>query len=241
MGKPLITQRRGKGSPSFRAPSHRFKADVKYRSYDDIEKKKKIRCEIMDLVDDPARTTVLMKLRYEDEKELMLPAFEGAKIELILEEGEKAPLEIGNVLPLKKIPEGFPIFNLEKRPGDGGTFARSSGVVCFVVAKEKKKVVVKLPSGRMKRFDERCRAMIGNAAGGGRTVKPMLKAGNKFHKRKARGQIYPLVRGVHMNVYEHPYGGKQHHGAILKKKKGGAPGQHVGSFGAKRTGRKKKK
>lgn len=240
MGKPLITQRRGKGSPAFRAPSHRFKAEVSYRSYDEKEKNK-IRCEIIDLVDDPARTTILMKLKYEDGKELMLPAFEGAKIGIILEEGAKATPEIGNVLPLKKIPEGFPIFNLERRPGDGGSFARSSGAVCFVVSKEKNVVVVKLPSGRLKRFNEKCRAMIGNAAGGGRTVKPMLKAGNKFYKRKARGQLYPIVRGVKMNVYEHPYGGKQHHGAKLKKKKGGAPGQHVGSFGAKRTGKKKKK
>ncbi len=240
MGKPLITQRRGKGTPSFRAPSHRFKADAHYRKLDEKEKGV-IKAEVMELVDDPGRTGILMKLKYEDGQELYLPAPEGIKVGDIIEEGEQASLRIGNVLPLEKIPEGFPVFNLETKPGNGGNLARSSGSVCFIISKSEGKVMIKLPSKKLKAFNSKCRAMIGNAAGGGRTRKPMLKAGNKSKKRKARGQRYPTVRGVHMNPVEHPYGGKEHHGAKTKKKKGGAPGQHVGSFGAKRTGRKKRK
>lgn len=240
MGKPLLTQRRGKGSPSFTAPSHRFKADVHYRGLDAFESDK-IRAEIVDFIDDPGRTTVLMKLHYENGDELMLPAFEGARVGNIVEEGNNAELSIGNVLPLEKIPEGYPVYNLETVYGDGGSLAKSSGVTCFVVSKESDTVLVKLPSGKMKHFDKRCRATIGNAAGGGRTTKPMLKASVKMFKRQARGQLWPIVRGVHMNVSEHPYGGKQHHGAVLMKGKGGSPGQHVGSFGARRTGRRKRK
>lgn len=240
MGKPLTIQRRGKGGV-FTAPSHRFKTEVSYRNYDKLEKDNKIRAEIIDLVDDPARTTVLMKLMYENGEELLLPAPEGIKVGDTTEEGSKALPGIGNVLPLYKIPEGFPIFNLEVKPGDGGALARSSGVSCFIIAREKDKILIKLPSGKIKKFNKKCRAMIGNAAGGGRVRKPMLKAGVQHYKRKARGQLFPVVRGVKMNVYDHPFGGKQHHGVRVKKKKGGSPGHRVGLFGSKRRGRRKKK
>ena len=236
MGKPLITQRRGKGSPTFKAPSHRFKTKVKYKN----DEKQTMKAEVIDFVDDPGRTTILMKLKYEDGTEIMLPAAEGVKIGDIIEQGKEANLKIGNVLPVEKIPEGYPIFNIELKEGDGGKISRSSGSVCYVVSKDKKYVTIKLPSKKLKKIARKSRATIGNAAGGGRTKKPMLKAGVKSKKRRARGQLYPVVRGVKMNAVEHPYGGKEHHGAKQRKGKGGSPGQHVGSFGAKRTGRKKK-
>ncbi len=239
MGKPLITQRRGKGSPSFQAPHHRFKAEVHYRGIDDKERDK-IKGEIINFVDDPARTTLLMVVKYEDGRQLMLPAHEGARVGDEIEEGYNATRNVGCVLPLEKIPEGFPIFNLETEFADGGTLARASGVTCFIVSREGDTVLVKLPSGKVKHFNKRCRATIGNASGGGRTSKPMLKASVQMFKRQARGQLWPIVRGVHMNASEHPYGGKQHHGAVLMKRKGGSPGQHVGSFGARRTGRRKR-
>ncbi len=236
MGKPLMTQRRGKGSPSFKAPSHRFKTEAKYKK----DAEETIKAEVMGFIDDPARTTLLMKLRYEDGEEVLIPAPEGIKKGDEIEQGEKAKIKIGSILPLEKIPEGYPVFNIELRAGDGGKISRSSGAVCYIISKDKKNVTVKLPSGRLKKFPLKARATIGNAAGGGRTKKPMLKAGIKRKKRKARGQLYPIVRGVKMNPIEHPYGGKEHHGAKQRKGKGGAPGQHVGSFGAKRTGRRKK-
>jgi large subunit ribosomal protein L2 len=240
MGKPLITQRRGKGSPTFQAPHHRFKAEVHYR-YVGKNEKDKITGEIIDFVDDPARSTLLMVIRYEDGKKLMLPAYEGARVGDEIEEGYNASKTIGSILPLEKIPEGFPIYNVEIEFADGGSIARSSGVICFIVSKEGDNILVKLPSGKVKTLNKRCRATIGNASGGGRTTKPMLKASTQMYKRKARGQLWPIVRGVHMNAHEHPYGGKQHHGSVLMKGKGGSPGQHVGSFGASRTGRRKRK
>lgn len=239
MGKPLISQRRGKGGV-FKAPSHRFKTKVRYRNVDELEKKS-VRCEVIDLVDDPARSVILVSLKYSDGKKLLLPAVEGAKVGDIFEEGELASLSIGNVLPVGKIPEGYPVFNIEVKPGDGGRLARASGSFCFIVTKERRGVTIKLPSGQMKIFNPKCRAMIGCAAGGGRAMKPVLRAGTKYYKRKARGQLFPIVRGVKMSAYDHPFGGKQHHGAKTKKGKGGSPGQHVGSFGARRTGKRKKK
>jgi large subunit ribosomal protein L2 len=239
MGKPLITQRRGKGSPSFTAPSHRFAANAVYRNYDEKEKDM-IGAEVINFVDDPGRTGLLMFLKYEDGKKLMLPAAEGLMIGDNLEEGYNARLGIGNVLPLEKIPEGYPVFNIEQQQGDGGHMVRSSGGCSFVVSRENGKVMVKLPSGQMKYFDDRCRATIGCVAGGGRTEKPMLKAGASHYKRLARGHWFPMVRGNKMNACEHPFGGKQHHGAITPKGVGGSPGQHVGSFGSRRTGRRKR-
>lgn len=234
MGKPLIVQRRGKGGV-FRAPSHRFKADVQYRNMDG-----KRTMTILDFVDDPARSTLLMLAKYGDGKEIMLPAAEGMVIGDVLEEGADVALNIGSILPLEKIPEGYPVFNIEASVGDGGSIARSSGSCAFVVNKTADKVLVKLPSGALRYFDRRCRATIGCACGGGRTEKPLLKAGNAHYKNLARGHWYPRVRGVHMNPCEHPFGGKEHHGAIMPKGKGAPPGVHVGLFGGRRSGRRSK-
>ncbi|RLG21889.1 50S ribosomal protein L2 [Candidatus Micrarchaeota archaeon] len=236
MGKPLISQRRGKGSISFRAPSHRFKVDLKYRDYDD----KTMRAEIVNFIDDPGRTAILALAQYEDGERRALLAPEGMVIGQIIEDGPSAKAEIGNVMPLMQIPEGFPVFNIERSPGDGGALVRSSGACAFIISKDKKTATIKLPSGKTTRVNLKCRATIGCASGGGRLEKPLLKAGKGHFKNKARGHWYPTVRGVHMNPVDHPFGGKQHHGAKTKKGKGGAPGQHVGSFGAKRTGRKKR-
>jgi large subunit ribosomal protein L2 len=239
MGKPLISQRRGKGSPSFKARSTRFKAEVSYRNSDKRENDK-ITFEVISLVDDPARSALLMNVKYDDGTVLMLPAPEGVMVGEVLEEGYNARLSIGNILPLEKIPEGYPIFNIETVVGDGGSLVRSSGSVAFIVSKSGNQVMIKLPSGKIKYFNVKCRATIGNACGGGRVDKPMLKAGIGYYKNIARGHWYPTVRGVKMNAYDHPFGGKQHHGAITPKGVGAPAGQHVGSFGARRTGRRKR-
>lgn len=239
MGKPLIHQRRGKGGV-FKSPSHRFKADARYRNYDDYEKTR-ILASVVDLVDDPGRTAPLMLLKYETGEEIMIPAPEGIKKGDVIEEGEEASLNIGHILPLKNIPEGYPIFNIEVTPGDGGKLVRSTGTCAFVVSKTEKGVLIKLPSGKTKYFNEKCRATIGCVAGGGRTEKPLLKAGKNYHKMKARNRWYPTVRGVAMNAVDHPHGGKEHHsGKPTTVKKTAPPGRKVGHIGAKRTGRRKR-
>lgn len=239
MGKRIIPQRRGKGTPTYRANSQHFKAKSRYRNIDDLEKEK-VKAEVEELIHDPARTTLLMKLRYENGEVGYLPAPEGIAIGQEVTEGYQAQSKTGNVVPLEKIPEGFPIFNIEINPGDGGKLAKSSGSVSWIVSKKGNKAKVKLPSKKTKEINLKCRATIGKASGGGRTDKPMLKAGVNFHKKKAKGKKYPTVRGVKMNAVDHPFGGKEHHHAVTKKGKMGSPGQHVGSFGSKSTGRKKK-
>ncbi len=238
MGKPLIHQRRGKGSPAFRAPSTRFKVEVGYRP---LDKTGLLRGEVVEFIDNPAHTALLMRVAYEDGTQSIIPAPEGIFIGDTVYYGETAPLSLGNTLPLKSIPEGFPVYNIETRVGDGGSLVRASGGVAYVSSKEGDVVYVKLPSKQVRKFNANCRATIGNISGGGRTDKPLMKAGAAHYKNRiARNKWWPRVRGVHMNAVDHPYGGKQHHGAKTKKGKGAPPGQHVGSFGARRTGRRKR-
>lgn len=240
MGKRLRHQRRGKGSNIYRAKSHRFKSTVSYRNIDDLEKEE-ITGKIEEIVNDPSRTTLLVKVRYENGEIKYLPAPEGIMVGEEIKEGYETKPKQGNIIPLGEIPEGYPVFNIENNPGDGGKIARSSGAVSWITAKDEKSVKVKLPSKEIKSFNPNCRATVGKAAGGGRTEKPMLKAGNNYHKHRAKGTKYPTVRGVAMNAVDHPFGGKEHHHSVTKRGKGGTAGQHIGSFGSKSTGRKEGK
>ena len=98
---------------------------------------------------------------------------------------------------------------------------------------------VKLPSGAKKIVPSGCRAMVGQVAGGGRTEKPLLKAGNAYHKFRVKRNCWPKVRGVAMNPVEHPHGGgnHQHIGHASTVRRDAPPGQKVGLIAARRTGR----
>merc|ERR1719159_436658 len=98
--------------------------------------------------------------------------------------------------------------------------------------------MLKLPSGQRKRISAGSRAVIGIIAGGGRIDKPMLKAGNAFHKYKRKRNCWPKVRGVAMNPVEHPHGGgnHQHVGHPTTTARCTVPGAKVGLIAARRTG-----
>jgi large subunit ribosomal protein L2 len=99
-----------------------------------------------------------------------------------------------------------------------------------------------MPSGKTKWFNARCRATIGIVAGGGRVEKPFVKAGNKYHKMANTASNWPRVRGVAMNVIDHPFGGggHQHTGRPKTIARGTSPGRTVGSVAARRTGKSRK-
>jgi large subunit ribosomal protein L2 len=136
-----------------------------------------------------------------------------------------------------------PVCNVERQPGDGGKFARASGVSAQLLTHDRKVAVVKLPSGEVKRLSPSCRATVGVVAGGGRPEKPFVKAGNKHHKMRARGTKWPRVRGVAMNAVDHPFGGggRQHPGQPKSVSKNAPPGRKVGDIASKRTGRGRSK
>jgi large subunit ribosomal protein L8e len=155
--------------------------------------------------------------------------------------GKKAAISIGNVLPLSSLPEGTTICNVEEKTGDRGRMARASGNYATVIAHnpETRRTRIRLPSGCKKVVPSSNRAMIGIIAGGGRTDKPMLKAGRAYHKYKAKRNCWPVVRGVCMNPVEHPHGGgnHQHIGKPSTVSRNRSAGKKVGLIAARRTGR----
>ena len=138
------------------------------------------------------------------------------------------------------MPEGTIICNVESKTGDRGTLARASGNYATIIAHnpDTGKTRIRLPSGHKKIIPSVARAMVGVVAGGGRTDKPMLKAGNSFHKYKAKRNSWPRTRGVAMNPVEHPHGGgnHQHVGHPTTVRRDAPPGKKAGLIAARRTG-----
>jgi large subunit ribosomal protein L2 len=236
MGKRLIQQRRGRINTKFNAPSHRFKAEIKYAK-DIIGKEGRIE----DIIHDPGRTAPLAQVRLKDNSKILTLACEGNKVgDIVKFTEDKKDIKVGNVLTLGKIPEGAPIYNIEINPGDGGKLVRAGGSYASVVSHDKKSTVIQLPSGQFKTINSNCKATLGITAGGGRKDKPFIKAGKKHFAYKTRGKQYPIVRGVAMCAVNHPHGGggHQHVGKPSTVKRGASPGRKVGSVAAKRTGRK---
>src|SRR3989344_4788382 len=108
MGKNLIQQKRGKGSPRYRAPSFRYKGKVGISRF---EKNTKINAEINDIFDSQGHSAPLMELKYDDGKTTLLQAPEGIRVGDKIEIGDEAEMKAGNILPLKNIPEGASIYN----------------------------------------------------------------------------------------------------------------------------------
>jgi large subunit ribosomal protein L2 len=236
MGRRIQGQRRGRGGPTFRAPSHRYKAELSHKETEDADV---VAGDVVDIEHDPARSAPVARVQFDDSEERLVLAPEGVTVGDRVETGISAAIESGNTLPLREVPEGVPICNVESQPGEGGTFARSTGVNATLVTHERDVAVVQLPSGQVRRLDPDCRATIGVVAGGGRTEKPFVKAGNKHHKMKARGTKWPNVRGVAMNAVDHPFGGggRQHPGKPKSVSRDTPPGRKVGAIASRRTGR----
>lgn len=243
MGKRIRVQRRGRGGRPFRASTHKRVAPAQYPI---IEAKKEhaekaLKGIIEDLVHDPGRGTPLALIRFEKGGKCYNTVPEGIHLGQQIQMGEKAPAEVGNIVPLGKIPEGTMVCNIELRPGDGGKIAKSSGTYAVVVGHTPQGTMVKLPSGKTKYIDDYCRATIGIVSGAGRTEKPFLKSGAKFHLMKAKGHKYPRTRGRAMIAAVHPYGSsKRSARKVTTTSHGAPPGQKVGLIAARGTGRKGK-
>ena len=240
MGKRIIAQRRGKGSPVFRAPSHRYRGNLEHVRVDGDEP---VTGRVVQILHDPARSAPIARLKTSSGEERFMIVPEGIGEGEEVAYGESAPIKVGNTLPLRCIPEGIAICNIENNPGDGGKFARASGNYATLVTHEVDtgRALVVMPSGKKKWLSGDCMATIGIVAGGGRTEKPFVKAGKKYHKMKSRAARYPKVRGVAMNPVDHPFGGggHQHIGKSKTPGRGAPPGRKVGNIAAKRTGHRR--
>ncbi|MDE1768619.1 MAG: 50S ribosomal protein L2 [Candidatus Micrarchaeota archaeon] len=237
MGKRLKMQRRGKGSNAYRKPPNTFKADVTFRGKQ-IEGRSY--AEVVRFVDDPGHTGPLMVVKYDDFTENTLLAPEGIKIGDRIEEGKQASVTLGSILPLRSIPDGMLVYNIEMRPGDGGKVARVAGSYATIKSHIGDTVSVFLPSKKSVDLSGECRAEIGAVAGGGINAQPLMKAGKAHYIWHATNAKWPKNRGVKSNPVDHPFGGKQHHkGKSSMTSRNAPPGRKVGHIAARRVGRRK--
>ncbi len=235
MGKNLIQQRRGKGSSTFAAPSFRYAGKIQ------LPPSKEGVCygEIVDIIHSTGHYSPLALVYYEDGEEYLIPSHEGAYVGEQIQVGVNAEVREGNVLPLSKIPGGSFVFNIEKTPGDGGKFVRSSGSSAQVLEAVGENVLVILPSKKTVMFGGECRAVVGVIGGSQRLEKPLLKGGVAMHKYNARNRVYPIVKGVAMNATNHPHGGTRtsHTGRPRIAPHNAPPGRKVGAIRPRRTGK----
>jgi len=198
--------------------------------------------QVKDIMHDPGRGSPMISVKLETGETYYSVVPEGVYEGQPTQIGSEASVEIGNVLPLGKIPEGTMVCNIELSPGDGGKMVRSSGAYATVVAHTPDGTILKLPSKRTKYVNDLCRATIGVISGAGRTEKPFLKAGSKFHLMKAKGHMYPRTRGIAMVAASHPYGSSKKGGRkVTTVSRNAPPGQKVGLIAARSAGSRSKR
>lgn len=236
MGKKLKVQRRGRGTSTFRAGKKGKISPVRYPKQD----AESLTGVIKGLLHEPGRGAPLLQVAMEDGTEYYTVAPEGVYIDQPVSLDPAAPLQIGNVRPIGSIPEGTMVCNVELRPGDGGRIARSSGSFATVVAHSANKTTLRLPSKRNVEINNDCRATMGIVSGGGRREKPFMKAGEKFYAKRAKGQVYPVTKGVKMTAASHPHGGGRHRrpGSSTTVSRHAPPGAKVGLIAARNSGKR---
>lgn len=151
---------------------------------------------------DPNRTSFIALVKYVDGERRYILATTNMKPGMKVMSGDQADIAEGNCMPLKNIPLGTQVHNIELREGKGGQMARSAGAYAEVVAKENKIVQLKLPSSEVRIVRETCLATIGQVSNSEHMNMVIGSAGRKRHMG-----IRPTVRGVAMNPIDHPMGG----------------------------------
>lgn len=179
---------------------------------------------------DPVRSARIALLYYVNGFKSYIIAPEGLKVGQTVISGEDIAPELGNTLPLSKIPLGTIIHNIELKPGKGGAIARSAGSYVQLLAREGKYATVKMPSGEMRMILITCLATIGSVSNSEHMNEKLGKAGrNRWLGRR------PRVRGVAMNPVDHPMGGGE------GKASGGHPRSRNGIYAKGFKTRAKKK
>ena len=174
-----------------------------YRIIDFKRNKFDIPAKVVAIEYDPNRSARIALLHYTDgEKRYILSPY-GIKVgDQVISSQKKAPLKIGNCLPLSKIPSGLFVHNVELVPGKGAQMVRSAGAGAQVLAKDAGMVTLKLPSGEVRMVDEECMVTIGEVGNKSHETVKIGKAGrSRWLGRR------PKVRGVAMNPVDHPMGG----------------------------------
>jgi len=174
----------------------------KYRVIDFKRDKVNIPAKVAAIEYDPNRSANIALLTYADGEKSYILSPNGIKVGDIVEAGDNVDVKVGNCMPMGNMPLGSIIHNIEMRIGKGGQLVRSAGVAAQLMAKEGEYVLVKLPSGEVRKFHRSCRASIGQVGNIEHDSCKIGKAGRSRWKGRR-----PSVRGVAMNPHDHPMGG----------------------------------
>ncbi|MBI3681312.1 MAG: 50S ribosomal protein L2 [Acidobacteria bacterium] len=173
-----------------------------YRAIDFKRDKDGVPARVASIEYDPNRSARIALLHYTDGEKRYIVAPVGLEVGRTVLSGAGADILVGNALPLKNIPAGTTVHNVELRPGKGGQMARSAGAAVQLVSKEGDYALLKLPSGEVRKVHVQCRATIGQVGNVDHENVALGKAGRSRHLGRK-----PHNRGVSMNPVDHPHGG----------------------------------
>ncbi|WP_345082501.1 50S ribosomal protein L2 [Nemorincola caseinilytica] len=192
---------------------------IKYRIVDFKRNKSDIKATVKTIEYDPNRTAFIALLSYADGEKRYIIAPQGLEVGATVISGSTVAPEVGNALPLKNMPLGTVVHNIELHPGRGGAMARSAGTYAQLNAKEEKYCVLKMPSGELRKVLSTCMATVGIVSNSDHGLQSMGKAGRNRWKG-----IKPRNRGVAMNPVDHPMGGGE------GRSSGGHPRSRKGKY-----------
>ncbi len=191
----------------------------KYRIIDFKRDKFNVEGTVVSIEYDPNRTAFIALIEYTDGEKRYIIAPQGLQVGAKVVSGPNVAPEIGNALPMKNMPLGTNVHNIEMQPGQGGKLARSAGSTAQLTNKEEKYAVLKMPSGELRKVLVNCFATVGVVSNSDHSLQSMGKAGRNRWKG-----IKPRNRGVAMNPVDHPMGGGE------GKASGGQPRSRSGQY-----------
>ncbi len=174
----------------------------RYRIIDFRRDKEQVPAKVAAIEYDPNRSARLALLSYADGEKRYALAPLGVRVGDVLAAGDGADIKPGNAMPLRQIPTGTMVHNIELKPGRGGQLARSAGAAAQLMAKEGANALLKLPSGELRYVQLSCRATVGQVG----NVEHENVSQGKAGRNRWRGKR-PHVRGMAMNPVDHPHGG----------------------------------
>ena len=240
-GKPSTGGRNNSGKMTMRYIGGGHKK--KYRFIDFKREKDGVPATVKTIEYDPNRSARIALLFYADGEKRYIIAPNGLEVGMTLMSGESAAPEVGNTLPLKNIPVGTVIHNIELRPGQGAALVRSAGNFAQLASREGDYCLIKLPSGELRKIFGECKATIGSVGNSDHGLESSGKAGrSRWQGRR------PHNRGVVMNPVDHPMGGgegrasgghpRSRKGLYAKGLKTRAPKKHSSKYIIERANKK---
>jgi large subunit ribosomal protein L2 len=181
-------------------------AKRRYRRVDFKRRKDGVPAKVVAIEYDPNRSAYIALLHYADGEKRYILAPARLRVGATVMSGDNADIQIGNCLPLRAIPTGTTIHNVELTPGRGGQMGRSAGTAIQLMAKEGRLATLRLPSGEMRMVPVESRATVGAIGNPEHENLELGKAGRARHQGKR-----PQTRGVAMNPVDHPHGGGEAH------------------------------